>query len=404
MRRATTARDAEAGRRRRRRSRARSATTRRSIEDDSRTPTSSRSSTPRTAGGRPRAPSPPPSPPPAPLPRRPWCARADARTSPSRRPGKSWPTPTTSSPPTTSRPAGRLPAEDRRGLGARAEGHRPRARRARARFPPRHQGRRGPRRARADRRRQNDKWDRVVGDLPGRHRRVRPDRDRGGAAPRRRPRCASGSGRSTRSRSCTARSCGSSRTTPWRWSGSRRSAATQERWEDLANVLEKRTGGAQRGVAARRRAARAPARAGEAVRGAAGAALRGDRHARAPAVARRPRRSDATAEAGERPSDDAEMLGAHEALARLYSRVGLWGKVVESLQRQAELTTDRRQRARAAAARSPTVYEKELGRRRARHRGLRGDPGRGRPTTRRRWRRSIASTRPTAASRICRRS
>jgi tetratricopeptide (TPR) repeat protein len=51
---------------------------------------------------------------------------------------------------------------------------------------------------------------------------------------------------------------------------------------------------------------------------------------------------------------------AYEALSRLYSRVGLWANVVESLQRQAELTADRSE-GRDLRLRIATVYEKELG-------------------------------------------
>src|SRR5204862_138604 len=57
--------------------------------------------------------------------------------------------------------------------------------------------------------------------------------------------------------------------------------------------------------------------------------------------------------------ESVEMLGAHEAMARLYSRIGLWGKVVDSLKRQAELNTDRK-RARALRLEVASVYEKEL--------------------------------------------
>ena len=62
---------------------------------------------------------------------------------------------------------------------------------------------------------------------------------------------------------------------------------------------------------------------------------------------------------GATAAESVEMLGAHEALARLYSRVGLWGKVVDSLKRQAELNTDRK-RARALRLEVASVYEKEL--------------------------------------------
>src|SRR4029079_6056160 len=54
-----------------------------------------------------------------------------------------------------------------------------------------------------------------------------------------------------------------------------------------------------------------------------------------------------------------EMWDAHEALARLYSRVGLWGKVVDSLKRQADLNPDP-QKARALRLQVASVYEKEL--------------------------------------------
>jgi lipopolysaccharide biosynthesis regulator YciM len=62
---------------------------------------------------------------------------------------------------------------------------------------------------------------------------------------------------------------------------------------------------------------------------------------------------------GAPPPELEQILDAHAALARLYSRVGLWAKVVESLQKQAELVTDR-QRARTLRLEVATVYEKEL--------------------------------------------
>ncbi|HVR64296.1 MAG TPA: tetratricopeptide repeat protein [Polyangia bacterium] len=55
-----------------------------------------------------------------------------------------------------------------------------------------------------------------------------------------------------------------------------------------------------------------------------------------------------------------ESLAVAEALARMYSRVGLWAKVVENLQLQAELTTDPG-KARALRLRQATIYESELG-------------------------------------------
>lgn len=68
--------------------------------------------------------------------------------------------------------------------------------------------------------------------------------------------------------------------------------------------------------------------------------------------------ADGAPGASETP-DSADLLGAYEALARLYSRVGLWPKVVESVQKQAELVTDRR-RARELRLEMARVYEKEL--------------------------------------------
>jgi tetratricopeptide (TPR) repeat protein len=56
----------------------------------------------------------------------------------------------------------------------------------------------------------------------------------------------------------------------------------------------------------------------------------------------------------------AETIAACEALGRLYGRVGLWVKVVDTLQREAELTGDP-VAARAVRIRIADVYERELG-------------------------------------------
>ena len=53
----------------------------------------------------------------------------------------------------------------------------------------------------------------------------------------------------------------------------------QQRWEDLANVLEKRTSAPTEALPLGPGAPEAPARAGGPLRRSAGAALRGDRHA-----------------------------------------------------------------------------------------------------------------------------
>ncbi len=162
----------------------------------------------------------------------------------------------------------------------------------------------------------------------------------------------------------------------------------QQRWEDLANVLEKRTSaptealplGPERrasGCASWRRCTRS---------GWSGRTRRSTRWSAC--SSRWPTRSGATARR-RRPQRTSRCCGAHEALVRLYSRVGLWGKVVDSLKRQAELTTDR-QRARALRLRgrgactrrswpSPSAPPRPTRR-----------SSRRIPTTRRRWRRSIA--------------
>ncbi|HEY7374956.1 MAG TPA: tetratricopeptide repeat protein [Polyangia bacterium] len=131
----------------------------------------------------------------------------------------------------------------------------------------------------------------------------------------------------------------------------------QQRWEDLANTLEKRTSAPTEALplgAARR--ARLRELAG----------LYEDRLERPYEAIDTLERLLVEVADEERSHGEAateaevnEMLGAHEALARLYSRVGLWGKVVDSLKRQAELTPDP-QRARALRLQVASVYEKEL--------------------------------------------
>ena len=131
----------------------------------------------------------------------------------------------------------------------------------------------------------------------------------------------------------------------------------QQRWEDLANVLEKRTSAPTEALPLgpeRRKRLRELAtlyeerleRPYEAI----------DTLERLLIEVADEERSHGEAAT---PAENAEMIGAHEALVRLYSRVGLWGKVVDSLKRQAELTTDRQQ-ARALRLQIAGVYEKEL--------------------------------------------
>jgi len=132
----------------------------------------------------------------------------------------------------------------------------------------------------------------------------------------------------------------------------------QQRWEDLANVLEKRTSAPTEALPlGPERRARLRELAG----------LYEDRLERPYEAIDTLERllvevADEERSHGEAatPAEVAEMVGAHEALARLYSRVGLWGKVVDSLKRQAELTTDP-QKSRALRLEVASVYEKELG-------------------------------------------
>jgi tetratricopeptide (TPR) repeat protein len=132
---------------------------------------------------------------------------------------------------------------------------------------------------------------------------------------------------------------------------------SQQRWEDLANVLEKRTSAPTEALPlGPERRARLRELAG----------LYEDRLERPYEAIDTLERLLVEVADEERSHGEAateaevnEMLGAHEALARLYSRVGLWGKVVDSLKRQAELTPDP-QRARALRLQVASVYEKEL--------------------------------------------
>ena len=132
----------------------------------------------------------------------------------------------------------------------------------------------------------------------------------------------------------------------------------QERWEDLANVLEQRTGAPTEAMPQgpeRRRRLRELATLYEA---------RLERPYEAIDTLERLLRESSeeergTAEPPSEPPSSEETLGAYQALARLYSRVGLWAKVVESLQNQADLTADRTA-ARTLRLEVAAVYEKEL--------------------------------------------
>jgi tetratricopeptide (TPR) repeat protein len=129
----------------------------------------------------------------------------------------------------------------------------------------------------------------------------------------------------------------------------------QQRWEDLANILEQRTAsptellpnGPERRIHLRELATLYEERLErpyEAI----------------DTLERLLRESSSDEEQGSAdPLPVEENISAHEALARLYSRVGLWAKVVESLQSRADLIGDKA-KARALRLEVAAVYEREL--------------------------------------------
>ena len=130
----------------------------------------------------------------------------------------------------------------------------------------------------------------------------------------------------------------------------------QQRWEDLANILEQRTGSPTEALP------NGPERRAR-LRELAGLyEERLERPYEAIDTLERLLRESSDEERGAAdavPPPVEETLAAHEALARLYSRVGLWAKVVESLQSRADLTGDKA-KARALRLEVAAVYEKEL--------------------------------------------
>ena len=128
----------------------------------------------------------------------------------------------------------------------------------------------------------------------------------------------------------------------------------QQRWEDLANILEQRTAGATESLP------QGPERRAR-LRELAGLyEERLERPYEAIDTLERLLREWSDEERGTaEPPPAEEILAAHEALSRLYSRVGLWNKVVESLQARADLTSEK-DKARALRLEVAAVYEKEL--------------------------------------------
>jgi tetratricopeptide (TPR) repeat protein len=129
---------------------------------------------------------------------------------------------------------------------------------------------------------------------------------------------------------------------------------SQERWEDLANILEQRTGTPTESLP------NGPERRARLRELAALYEERLERPYEAIDTLERLLResSDEERDGAEPPSVE-ERLAASQALARLYSRVGLWAKVVETLKAQAELVSDR-DKARALRIEVAGVYEREL--------------------------------------------
>ncbi len=128
----------------------------------------------------------------------------------------------------------------------------------------------------------------------------------------------------------------------------------QQRWEDLSNILEQRTAGATESLP------NGPERRAR-LRELAGLyEERLERPYEAIDTLERLLRESSDEERGTVDAPPVEeTLGAHEALARLYSRVGLWNKVVETLKARADLIGDKA-KARALRLEVAGVYEKEL--------------------------------------------
>jgi tetratricopeptide (TPR) repeat protein len=129
---------------------------------------------------------------------------------------------------------------------------------------------------------------------------------------------------------------------------------TQSRWADLASLLEKRTAGALEALpagAARRKKSEELAELYE---------KRLDRPYEAiDTLERFVGTSEEDERGAEHPDVVLENCGAFDALSRLYSRVGMWGKAVDALQREVDLVGEpvRLRELRAAMA---GIYEREL--------------------------------------------
>ena len=137
---------------------------------------------------------------------------------------------------------------------------------------------------------------------------------------------------------------------------------SQERWGELSNLLERRTSGPTEALPhgpERRAKFRELAELYELRLEKPYEAIDTLERFVAETASEEDRTSDAPDEE-DRAASIEERVTAYEALVRLYSRVGLWANVVESLQHQAELTKNRN-KGRDLRLRIAMVYEKELG-------------------------------------------
>ena len=137
----------------------------------------------------------------------------------------------------------------------------------------------------------------------------------------------------------------------------------QERWGDLSNLLERRTSGPAESLPhgpERRAKFRELAELYESRLEKPYEAIDTLERFVTETGAEEDRNHGEVTDDEDRAASTAERVSAYEALVRLYSRVGLWANVVESLQHQADLTRDRA-KVRELRLRIATVYEKELG-------------------------------------------
>ena len=130
---------------------------------------------------------------------------------------------------------------------------------------------------------------------------------------------------------------------------------SQERWSDLSGLLERRTSGPLEALPAGRERRRKYRELAE---------LYETRLEKPYEAIDTLERYVSEAADDDRGADSADVIAetreACEALARLYSKVGLWAKVIETLQHEVEVVADPRA-SRSQRLRVAEIYEKELG-------------------------------------------